>query len=245
MSNNNKKDSFIKEFKDELMNNSIVLSFALCIIIIGIFSLFFKADNTLLIGIALSTFILTLIQCFKNGNSLFNIFPIITLLIFGFFHDSINNIPVLNVLLEENVKNLIIYISFGTSLFLHVYNNIRKKYEIRKIINENNSEKNKLFSNNYKIIGTIGNKIDEIKKIINKKNIKDYELLNIIEDLEKYVEEEVFVSNIKSNLIVKSVDEEIPSFNINEVEETIIQTYNTKKARKIIASKDSDIMNEE
>ena len=48
-------DDYSIEIKEELMNNSIVLSFALCIIIIGIFSCFYKANDALLIGIALSS----------------------------------------------------------------------------------------------------------------------------------------------------------------------------------------------
>ena len=74
------------EIKEELTNNSIVLSFAVAIIIVGIFSIFYDSGNGLLIGIALSTLLLTFIQCFSNGNTMLNIFPIFTMLVFTTMH---------------------------------------------------------------------------------------------------------------------------------------------------------------
>lgn len=241
----NSKEGFRKELKEELMNNSIVLSFGICIIIIGIFSMFYKSDNTLLIGIALSTLLLSIIQCFKNGNSLLNILPIITLLIFGFFHDSIEKIPVLNTLLKDNYRNLIIYLSFGFSLFFHVYNNIRSRYEKRIAYTLYNTERNKLFSTNFKVIGNINNKIDNINRIIKEKNIKEKELNEAIEEMSNYMEEETFLNSIKSNLIVKSNQDEEQSFNMDDVEESIAQTYDSKKARKINALINNNLKTEE
>ncbi|MDY5875562.1 MAG: hypothetical protein SPJ74_05780, partial [Bacilli bacterium] len=90
-----------EEIKSELKNNSIVLSFALSIIVIGIFSIFYKNSTSLLIGIALSSLLLTIIQCVSNGNTMYNILPILTMLVFGFFQKSLENIPVINVLLKE------------------------------------------------------------------------------------------------------------------------------------------------
>ena len=62
---------YMEEIKEELNNNSIVLSFALCIIVIGVLSIFFKTSSTLLIGIAISSLLLTVIQCISEGNTLF------------------------------------------------------------------------------------------------------------------------------------------------------------------------------
>ena len=78
-----------EELKEELKNNSIVLSFAISIIIIGFISMFYENNHSLLIGIAISSLLLTIIQCFSNGNTILNIFPIFTLLIFGFFEKSL------------------------------------------------------------------------------------------------------------------------------------------------------------
>ena len=231
----NVNDGFKKELREELMNNSIVLSFGICIIIIGVFSMFYPSDNTLLIGIALSTLLLSIIQCFKNGNSLLNILPIITLFLFGFFHDSINKIPVLNILLQDNYRNLVIYLAFGFSLFFHVFNNVRSRNEKRLTYTLYNTEKNKLFSTNFKVIGNMNNKLDNIKKVIEEKKIKDKDLDTAIEDMSTYVEEETFVNSIKSNLIVKSNQDEEQKFNMDEVEESIAQTYDAKNARKINA----------
>ena len=239
------KEGFRKELREELMNNSIVLSFGICIIIIGIFSMFYKSDNTSLVGIALSTLLLSIIQCFKNGNSLLNILPIITLFLFGFFHDSINKIPVLNILLQDNYRNLVIYLAFGFSLFFHVFNNVRSRNEKRVVYTLYNTEKNKLFSTNFKVIGNMSNKLDNIKKVIEENNIKDRDLNNTIEEMSTYIEEETFLNSIKSNLIVKSSQDEEQKFNMDEVEESIAQTYDSKKARKINAMMNTNLEIEE
>lgn len=241
----NNKEGYIKEIREELMNNSIVLSFGICIIIIGIFSMFYKPDNNLLVGIALSTLLLSIIQCFKNGNSLLNILPIIILLLFGFFHDSIEKIPVLNILLKDSYRNLIIYITFGFSLFFHVFNNIRSRYEKRMTYTLYNSEKNKLFSTNFKVIGNMNTKLDNIKKVIEKNKIKDKDLNSAIEEMSAYIEEEIFLNSIKSNLIVKSSQDEEQSFNMDDVETSITQTYDSKNARRINALLNNNLKTEE
>lgn len=241
----NTKEGLRKELREELMNNSIVLSFGICIIIIGVFSMFYKSDNTLLVGIALSTLLLSIIQCFKNGNSLLNILPIITLLLFGFFHDSIEKIPILNALLEDDYRNLIIYLAFGFSLFFHVFNNIRSRYEKKEIYTLYNTERNKLFSTNFKVIGNINTKVDNIKKIIKEKNIKNDEIISAVEEMSNYMEEETFLNSIKSNLIVKSNQDEEQSFNMEDVEESIAQTYDSKNARKINAIINNNLKPEE
>ena len=58
--------TYKEELQEELRNNSIVLSFAISIIIIGIISIFYQNNSTLLVGIAISSLLLTLIQCFKD-----------------------------------------------------------------------------------------------------------------------------------------------------------------------------------
>lgn len=241
----NNKEGYAKVIREELMNNSIVLSFGICVIIIGIFSMFYKSDNTLLVGIALSTLLLSIIQCFKNGNSLLNILPIITLLLFGFFHDSIEKIPVLNILLKDSYRNLVIYLTFGFSLFFHVFNNIRSRYEKRMAYTLYNSEKNKLFSTNFKVIGNINVKVNNINKIIKENNIKNDDLTTAVEEISNYMEEETFINSIKSNLIVKSSQDEEQSFNMDEVEESIAQTYDSKNARKINALISNNLKTEE
>ena len=50
---------------------------------------------------------------------------------------------------------------------------------------------------------------------------------------------------IKSNLIVKSSQDEEQKFNMDEVEESIAQTYDSKKARKINAMMNTNLEIEE
>ena len=126
------KFKYKEEIKSELKNNSIVLSFALSIIVIGIFSIFYKNSTSLLIGIALSSLLLTIIQCVSNGNTMYNILPIFTMLILGFFQKSLENIPVINVLLKEQYKNFIIFIAFSLTFLTQAYKNIVFNHKIKE-----------------------------------------------------------------------------------------------------------------
>ena len=229
-------DDYSVEIKEELMNNSIVLSFALCIIIIGIFSCFYKANDALLIGIALSSLLLTLIQCFSNGNTMLNILPIFTMLVFGFFQGSIKKIPGLNVLLYDNIRNLIIFISFSLTFFTQAYKNIKFKHDLKKQLIDFNSDKNKLINNQLSVIKNVDDRVANLKGILKKSNINDHEFESNLVELKKYVDAESFVSNVKSSLIIKGSEEQKSSFDIEEVEESIILNCKMGRARKINAS---------
>lgn len=228
------------EIKEELMNNSIVLSFALCIIIIGIFSAFFKPNDALLIGIAISSLLLTIIQCFSNGNTMLNILPIFTMLIFGFFQKSIDHIPVINILLYDNIRNLIIFLSLSATFITQAYKNIKFKHTLRKQLVDFNSDKNNLISGQLVVINIINDRLNGINKIIEKNNIKDKDITENIKELKKYVDGESFVSNVKSSLIIKGSEEQKSTFNIEEVEESIVMNCKVNRTRKINA-KENDL----
>ena len=119
-----------EELKEELKNNSIVLSFAISIIIVGIISIFYSNNQSLLIGIAISSLLLTLIQCFSNGNTMLNILPVFTMLMFGFFDTSISSIPVFNVLLDKNNSNFIIFLASSLTFLTQAYKNILFKHDL-------------------------------------------------------------------------------------------------------------------
>ena len=125
--------TYKEELQEELRNNSIVLSFAVSIIIIGIISIFYQNNSTLLIGIAISSLLLTLIQCFSNGNTMLNILPVFTLLIFGFFQKSVESIPIINLLLKEQLKNFIIFLSFSLTFLTQAYKNILFRHDLKEI----------------------------------------------------------------------------------------------------------------
>lgn len=229
-----------EEIKEELKNNSIVLSFAISIIIIGIFSIFYKNSNSLLIGIAISSLLLTIIQCFSNGNTMLNILPIFTLLIFGFFGESLSKIPVLNVLLNEKYSNFIIFLAFSLTFLTQAYKNIIFKHKIKETTVEFNNDKNEMINTELTIIKNIKDKTKRIKKSIDEANIKDNNINNNIKDLLNYVDDETFISNVKSSLINKGNENMKTTFNIEEVEESILLNSNMNREREIIASKEDN-----
>lgn len=229
-----------EEIKSELKNNSIVLSFALSIIVIGIFSIFYKNSTSLLIGIALSSLLLTIIQCVSNGNTMYNILPILTMLVFGFFQKSLENIPVLNVLLKEQYTNFIIFIAFSLTFLTQAYKNIVFNHKIKEQLINYNIEKNKRIYAQLEVIKTIKDKTNKIISLVDNKDITQKELKQELEELEEYVENQAFVSNVKSSLIVKGSEENKSTFNIEEVEESIKLNSSIIKNRKINATTSSE-----
>lgn len=226
-----------KEFKEELKNNSIVLSFAVSIIIIGVFSIFYKNENnSLLIGIAISSLLLTLIQCFSNGNTMLNILPVFTLLIFGFFQKSIDSIPIVNVLLKEQYSNFIIFLAFSLTFLTQAYKNIIFKHAINEANVGYNQEKNKMIYAELEIIKNVKDRVNKIKKVTTEDNIEDDNLSKALVDLTAYVENESFVSNVKSTLITKGSEDRKVTFNIEEVEESIMLNSGLARSREINAS---------
>ena len=234
------KFKYKEEIKSELKNNSIVLSFALSIIVIGIFSIFYKNSTSLLIGIALSSLLLTIIQCVSNGNTMYNILPIFTMLILGFFQKSLENIPVINVLLKEQYTNFIIFIAFSLTFLTQAYKNIVFNHKIKEQLINYNIEKNKRIYAQLEVIKTIKDKTNKIISLVDNKDITQKELKQELEELEEYVENQAFVSNVKSSLIVKGSEENKSTFNIEEVEESIKLNSSIIKNRKINATTSSE-----
>ncbi len=198
-----------EEIKEEFSNNSIVLSFALCIIVIGILSIFFKTSSTLLIGIAIASLLLTIIQCVSEGNTLLNILPVFTLLLFGFFEKSIAKIPLINLLVDDNISYFIIFLSLAITFFTQSYKNIIYKHKVREQLTTYNKEKNSIVYNQLEVLKQISEMTHEAK---NKSNDKDS-----FKEIIKYVDQEVFVSNVKNSLINTGNS----NYNIEEVEESI------------------------
>ena len=229
-----------EEVKEELKNNSIVLSFAFSIIIVGILSIFYRNSNALLIGIAISSLLLTLIQCFSNGNTILNILPIFTLLIFGFFGESLEKIPLINILLKENYSNFIIFLAFSLTFLTQAYKNIIFKHKLKETKVEFNNDKNKMINTELTIIKNVKDKTKKIKRSVEEANIKDNNISNSIKDLLDYVNEETFISNVKSSLINKGNEDMKTTFNIEEVEESIMLNSSINRNREINAYKKED-----
>ena len=200
MKNKSKRQIFMEEHKDEireeLKNNSIVLSFAVAIIVIGIFSIFYDAGNGLLIGIAISTLLLTIIQCFSNGNTMLNILPIFTMLVFGFFEKFILKIPVLNLLLNKHLQFFIIFIAFALSFFTQAYKNILYKKNLRRQRLEFNNHKNNMMLAQLSTDKKMVSLANQVKKVAEDRGMFDSQLNQSIRSLIDYIDAESFVTNV-------------------------------------------------
>ena len=240
-----KKEIFMETYRDEireeLKNNSIVLSFAIAIVIIGFFSCFYNAGNGLLIGIAISTLLLTLIQCFSNGNTMLNILPIFTMLVFGFFSEFIIKIPVINILLNHHVEYFIIFAAFALSFFTQAYKNILYKHDVRKRELDANNNKNKMMLSQLSSDKKMVNLAKNIKKVADDRGIFDNQLHKSIDELVEYVDSESFITTVKSSLVIKGKEEKKTTFDIEEIEESILMSSGVNRERDINAKKNNDI----
>lgn len=240
-----KKDIFMEEHREEikreLTNNSIVLSFAFAIIVIGFISCFYETGNGLLIGIALSTLLLTLIQCFSNGNTMLNILPIFTMLAFGFFGGFIEKIPVVNLLLNESLRNFIIFLAFALSFFTQAYKNVIYQANLKKLELESNNNKNKMMLAQLSTDKKIVELAKKIKHISEEKGILDFQFNQALLDLINYIDAESFVTTVKSSLVMKGKDEKKTTFAIEEVEESILMSNGVSREREINAKKFNDM----
>lgn len=243
--NKNTKESFFKkyreEIKEELSNNSIVLSFAITIILIGIFSIFSGPNPSLLIGIAITTLLLTIIQCFKQGNTMLNILPIFTMLIFGFFHKSIELLPIIRILLNERVCNFIIFLAFSLSFFIQSYNHIVYKHSIRTRNIEANNHKNKLLLSQLSTDKKLVTLANNIEKVAYERDVYDSYLIQSIHDLLDYINTESFVTTVKSKLIIKGYDNKKASFDMEEIEDAILSSNGVNREREILEKKNNEV----
>lgn len=234
-------DEHREEIKKELTNNSIVLSFAVAIIVIGLFSCFYDTGNGLLIGIALSTLLLTIIQCFSNGNTMLNILPIFTMLAFGFFDEFIAKIPVVNILLNEHIQNFIIFGAFALAFFTQAYKNILYQTNLKKLELESNNSKNKMMLAQLSTDKKIVELAKRIRNISDEKGILDFQMNQALLDLINYIDAESFVTTVKSSLVMKGKDEKKTTFDIEEVEESILMSNGVSREREINAKKFNDM----
>ena len=83
------------------------------------------------------------------------------------------------------------------------------------------------------IINNIKEKAEKLKKITKEKNINNTYLDRAIEDLIDYVDDESFVSHVKSTLITKGSEDKKVTFNIEEVEESIMLNSGMVRTREI------------
>ena len=86
------------------------------------------------------------------------------------------------------------------------------------------------------IIKNVKDRVNKIKKVTVEDNIEDDNLNKALVDLTSYVENESFVSNVKSTLITKGSEDKKVTFNIEEVEESIMLNSGLARNREINAS---------
>lgn len=123
------------------MKNNFSLSFALALLITGIFCLFFDVNDIIMFGVSFSSFVfsgISIILSFTNKKKyeLAYAFPFIILLCFCCYGDSLMKNEEIKEIVNSGVANAITFFSFGT---IFLAENISKKRE-KELENEKNEK---------------------------------------------------------------------------------------------------------
>ncbi len=123
------------------MKNNFSLSFALALLITGIFCLFFDVNDIIMFGVSFSSFVfsgISIILSFTNKKKyeLAYAFPFIILLCFCCYGDSLMKNEEIKEIVNSGVSNAITFFSFGT---IFLAENISKKRE-KELENEKNEK---------------------------------------------------------------------------------------------------------
>ena len=165
-----------------------------------------------------------------------NIIPILIMLIFGFFSESFEEIPIINIFSNSNVCNLVVFISLSVSFIVQSVRNIKYNHNYKKQQIKYNIEKKKLVLSQLSTMNEIEKNIVNLKKV----NRNDKTYTKKLDELAKYIEEETFTSSVKTSLIVKGSEENKTEFDIEEVEESLLLSSNSIRKRKINADDDNE-----
>lgn len=123
------------------MKNNFSLSFALALLITGIFCLFFDVNDIIMFGVSFSSFVfsgISIILSFTNKKKyeLAYAFPFIILLCFCCYGDSLMKNEEIKEMVNSGVSNAITFFSFGT---IFLAENISKKRE-KELENKKNEK---------------------------------------------------------------------------------------------------------
>lgn len=203
------------------MKNNFSLSFALALLITGIFCLFFDVDDIIMFGVSFSSFIFSGISIFlsftnKKKYELAYAFPFIILLCFCCYGDSLMKNEEIKEMVSSGMSNAITFFSFGT---IFLAENISKIKE-RKLENKRN-EKIIVENLNYseQILGLTMNYMNSFEK---RKMIPDENSKKFISKIVDLSQEKIRQSQINNDLLKL----EKSKFDFDDINKVFIDSSN-------------------
>ena len=118
--------------------------------------------------------------------------------------------------------------------------NILFKHSLKEESVNYNDEKNKMIYSELQVIKNIKEKSLNIKKTLDDEKVSNTTINEAIEDLLKYIEDEGFISNVKATLITRGSENKKVTFNIEEVEESIMLNSSLIRNREINANENME-----
>lgn len=213
------------------MKNNFALSFGLSLIIIGQISSYIKVSDVIMLGVALSacafsSVSLALSVSKKEKHEIVYVIPLLFLLSFCCFGDTLNDLEIVKKLINSGYINSITFFSFGM-FFLSEYINKKNEvfFEKEKYI--------RITGENLEYAESIIEMVDDYKKTLESKNITiDSDSKNLIDRIYELFREKMQQCSINSNLLVKNKDE----FNLDDVNEAFVNSTGILR-EKIIKEK--------
>lgn len=114
------------------MNNKFALSFGISLMLVGLLNIFFETSNIILFGLSVSTIIFSIINLIvpkvKNERAEFlYIIPFVLLVTIFCYSNSLINNPVIIIIINSKITNILTFISFGVLFISEYYNHIKLK----------------------------------------------------------------------------------------------------------------------
>ena len=212
--------------KEEIKENGFKISFGVSIIILGVVSIFFDINNTILVGISLSALIFTLIDAIPSHNNLLYIFPLAVLLLFCVYPD----LPFIKLFLESRFNNFIVFVSFGASFCLNSYVSFCNRLHSSKIKLEDDLKHQKDVESQLENAIIILSKVFKLKKLYNDNKNNALKIDEVLDELCKYVDEEKRNALIKKDMVNLGIKNNTQKFSIKEVQDIINKNSSFRKS---------------
>ena len=206
--------------KEEIKENGFKVSFGFSIILLGVISIFFDTNNTILVGISLSSLIFTFVDAIPRKNNLLYIFPLSVLLLFCVYPDLIFIKP----FLDTSFNNFIVFVSFGITFCLNAYTSYHNRISVaNKRLEDDLKYQKDVESQLYNSVIILTN-IVKIREICLRDEILNTDLNRVVDELYQYSQEEKTLAIIKRDLVTLSLKNNNHRYSIDEIQDCIIKS---------------------
>lgn len=116
------------------MNSQFSLSFGYALVIVGIFNIFFRTNEIILVGVSISAFVFSiinmrLVNVEDEKYEIFYTLPFIILLVFSCYSEELARCNIINWIEKNNLSSILTFLSFGMFFIIEYRNSYKKNLE--------------------------------------------------------------------------------------------------------------------